>query len=98
MRLSASPSSCPIRYRTTNRCSAARAGPPPSRCGLKAVETETLFAPGRNEDIEEPFLRLDTSRPAPALFCRRGSVRYDGLGADIGLLCLRIAVASTSRE
>jgi RimJ/RimL family protein N-acetyltransferase len=30
------------------------------KCGFKAAGTETSFAAGRNEDIEETFLRLDT--------------------------------------
>ena len=30
------------------------------KCGFRAVGTETSFAAGRNEDIEETILRLDT--------------------------------------
>jgi RimJ/RimL family protein N-acetyltransferase len=30
------------------------------KCGFKAVGTETSFAAGRNENIEETILRLDT--------------------------------------
>ena len=30
------------------------------KCGFKAAGTETSFAAGRNEDIEETILRLDT--------------------------------------
>ena len=40
--------------------SAIRVTRRPSKCGFLAVGTEKSFAAGRNEDIEETILRLDT--------------------------------------